>query len=113
MKIAIIGGGAAVVHPAGVAVVVMVDSGVLPLGHHSSVHGQAGRVVVLVPCADALHRRNDKAHNDDGEYGENENLPKAEGRVKTEAKSHRCSPPAYVKYIPITLFSGAAQPSSA
>ena len=73
----------------------------------------AASSLILEKNADALHRRNDKAHNDDGKYGENENLPKAEGRVKTEAKSHRCSPPAYVKYIPITLFSGAAQPSSA
>ena len=64
LKGGVIGGGGGGVYTVGAGgvtgVVVVVYGGILPLGHHGSLHRQARRMIVLTPCADAPHRCNDK-----------------------------------------------------
>ena len=69
-------------------VVVVVYGGVLPLGHHRCLHCQTRRVVVFMPCTDALHCRDDKHHDHNTEH-QNEHYIE---HVDPHSKSHRVSP---------------------
>ena len=68
--------------------IVVVHINILPLGRHRGLHRQAGRVVVLVPCTDALHRRDDKHHDHDAEYQKKHDIEHAESHFK----SHLAAP---------------------
>ena len=73
--------------------IVVVHINILPLGRHRGLHRQAGRVVVLVPCTDALHRRDDKHHDHNAEYQKKHDIEHAESHSKSHIKPHhRVSP---------------------
>lgn len=56
-----------------VAVVVMVVAHILPLGHHSGLHRQPGRVVIFVPLADIPDDGEDDHAENQKEYQRKEN----------------------------------------
>ena len=69
-----------------IAGVVVMDIRILSFGHYRGLHCQARGMVILIPCADPLHCRDEEKHDEDAEHQEKDYLKYTESK----AKSHSC-----------------------